>query len=256
VSSELRELSLTGQKHADDAIATAFAGRAPGLSIALFARTAVGSAGVEALIKGCASLANLDAAGNAEAAKGLHAGGASLERLRLTLDDEGAEVLAKNADLGAVRRLFLIHGKLGPKGVRALVGSRLFEGLTELTIDGINLGSWEQLSEPDHIGEEGTVLLAEAPSLSNLTYLRLRCATLGDQGASALASSPNLTKLATLDLDANKISPDGIVMMLEKLPALKKLTCQLRDKSGLEKVREAAFRRGTELVLFYGLYKL
>jgi hypothetical protein len=253
---ELRELSLSGQRHTGDAAVTAFAASAPALETALLARTAVTSAGAVALVKGCPRLRSLDLAGSAEPAKGLAAGGASLERLRLTLDDESAHAVAKNPDLGGVRRLLLIHGKLGPSGVRALVTSRLFERLTELTVDGIPLGSWESISDPDHLGEDGTVSLAEAASLADLTYLRLRCATLGDEGARALATSPHLTKLSTLDLDANKISPEGIVLLLERLPSLKKLTCQLRDKSGLERVREAAFRRGIELALFHGLYKL
>ena len=77
-----------------------------------------------------------------------------------------------------------------------------------------------------HVDDVVAGALAEVAELGRLAHLRL-AGCLDDDGARALAASPHLAGLATLDLDGNRIGPEGAAALRRRFGTRLRLGGQL-----------------------------
>jgi uncharacterized protein (TIGR02996 family) len=120
------------------------------------------------------------------------------------IGDEGVRTLVASPHLAGLKRLDLADCGIEADGVRAVAESLHLAGLESLDLSGAPLG------DPSQAGDEGALLLAASPHLSNLRELSLKAHTLGGEGAAALVSSPRLSNLVRLDISYNRfIGPEG-----------------------------------------------
>lgn len=177
--------------------------------------------------------------------------------------DAGAVALAEAPTLRVLRRLALPGSRLTGDGLRALPRGGSLPALSELVLDGGELGegaahgflgspkrleaaSLRQmeldaellaglLESPaldgvldlrlaaNELGDEGARALAACPRLRELRRLDVSDCQIGPAGARALAASPHLGRLRRLHLSDDPIGDDGMAVLVERLPELRAL---------------------------------
>jgi uncharacterized protein (TIGR02996 family) len=164
--------------------------------------------------------------------------GPGLSRLSLRqadLDDEGCAVLARSGVLSGLKLLDLSRNRIGPDGVRSLLGG-LSAG-TQLVLDETSLDSaaFEALvasptfawtsrfgtgSGEPAVGEAGALQLASSPYARGLISLVLSRQGLTERAVTALFTSPHLRVLRHLQLGHNQL----VRLPVCELPSLESLS--------------------------------
>src|SRR5262249_56451295 len=109
------------------------------------------------------------------------------------LDEQEAQRFARLSGLSRFRRLALWGCRLGTGGVRALAGSPYLSNLKRLNLS-------------DRLEEFALGALLEAPWLSSLRELRLRCKGIDDDDLALIANCSALSHLRVLDLGEQRIT--------------------------------------------------
>jgi uncharacterized protein (TIGR02996 family) len=141
------------------------------------------------------------------------------------------------ADLPALRKLYLLSSGLRAADARLLANSPLLAQLTDLgltynAVDAVGAaflarspgvrGLHALALGSNGIRDLGARVLAESENLAGLTRLYLGNNRIGPEGVQALASSPHLAGLTTLDLDYNDLTPAAL-QALARSPHLRHL---------------------------------
>jgi uncharacterized protein (TIGR02996 family) len=123
-----------------------------------------------------------------------------LDLSQCEIQNEGLEALAGAPHLASLRALRLGRGHadfandITEAGVAALTRSKRFPSLTQLTLDG------------NEIGTDGVRHILNAEWAGNLTELNVADAWIAEPGLLALAQSQRLTNLRRLDVSANEVT--------------------------------------------------
>ncbi|MBN9118642.1 MAG: TIGR02996 domain-containing protein [Planctomycetes bacterium] len=139
-----------------------------------------------------------------------------LRSLALThgFQDADAFALARAAPAPDLRRLELQVNGLTRDGIAALAESPVLRSLTELN-----------LTRGGQIGDEGAVLLARSPHLTNLARLNVNDCNIGPKGVRAIAEAPWAAGLVELNLRRNAIKKAGVTAVVApgRFPRLRRL---------------------------------
>lgn len=178
------------------------------------------------------------------------------------LDDAGIEAFARSSGLLSLTSLALNdNDSITGDGLRALVESPFFAGLTSLDVSGNDIGevgiaalvqspSMARLRNfrvnNNHIGDTGIAAIANSPLIVRVLKhdpkLEVRGNVIGAAGAAALAACPAMTACISLDLANNYLGDDGATALLRspylaKLKVLRIARNQLTD-NGINAARK------------------
>lgn len=166
----------------------------------------------------------------------------SLERLGLGDTEIGVprlHAIPRMHDLLRIPNLDLTGNRLGPLGLKAILKrSPGGEGPT-IRIRELDLSHNE-------LGEGGTRILAECPSLEGVQVLRLAGCGIPDSAMRLLANSPHLNRLVTLDLGNNPIDDSGFRWFIDspQLRSLRRLIVPLGISAWMQGALGQRFHRG------------
>jgi uncharacterized protein (TIGR02996 family) len=123
------------------------------------------------------------------------------------LEAEYVMALGNSPYLGNLRALILDGFSLGDGRLRPLLEGKQLANLTTLSLQG---GGGSDFEEPVPIGPTDVALLANSPTLANLTSLDLSGNAVDAESLSGLLSSPHMANLRELVVAGNRLTAETI----------------------------------------------